>query len=240
MGPGGSVVMVSSVTAYGWAGGAHAVAVGRAWRAQRWRKSGAAVLLPILVGPRTQSHMAPPPWHPPQAAPRRDLLFARTFPCTHTCATPRRPRPPFPIAYYAVSKTALLGLVKGLAAEMGPAGIRVNGVVRATRRGVRRVQWLAVCAHGGGCAGVGLRCGSCAALNGHMAQECQTPALNRFSPPFTPLLKAPGIVPTKFSAALVADAALERAQVRGVPVLVGVGDCLSKRGVRCSSSAEMP
>ncbi|KAI8475439.1 MAG: hypothetical protein J3K34DRAFT_404955 [Monoraphidium minutum] len=60
--------------------------------------------------------------------------------------------PPFPIAAYAVSKTALLGLVKGLAAEMGPAGIRVNGV-------------------------------------------------------------APGIVPTKFSQALVADPALEAAQI---------------------------
>ncbi|GBF97750.1 hypothetical protein Rsub_10914 [Raphidocelis subcapitata] len=60
--------------------------------------------------------------------------------------------PPSPIAAYAVSKTALLGLVKGLAAEMGPDGVTVNGV-------------------------------------------------------------APGIVPTKFSAALVADPRLERAQV---------------------------
>ena len=62
------------------------------------------------------------------------------------------PSPPFPISAYAVSKTALLGLVKGLAAELGPSGITVNGV-------------------------------------------------------------APGIVPTKFSAALVADAKLEQAQV---------------------------
>jgi dehydrogenase/reductase SDR family protein 4 len=38
--------------------------------------------------------------------------------------------PPFPIGFYAVSKTALLGLVKGLAGEMGPSGVRVNGVVR--------------------------------------------------------------------------------------------------------------
>jgi NAD(P)-dependent dehydrogenase (short-subunit alcohol dehydrogenase family) len=53
-------------------------------------------------------------------------------------------RPPAPIAMYAVSKTALLGLTKGLAAELGPEGITVNCV-------------------------------------------------------------APGIVPTKFSAALVAD-----------------------------------
>ncbi|KIY99416.1 dehydrogenase/reductase SDR familymember 4 [Monoraphidium neglectum] len=60
--------------------------------------------------------------------------------------------PPFPIGFYAVSKTALLGLVKGLAAEMGAAGVRVNGV-------------------------------------------------------------APGIVPTKFSQALVADPALEQAQI---------------------------
>uniref|UniRef100_A0A7S3QMG2 Dehydrogenase/reductase SDR family member 4 n=1 Tax=Dunaliella tertiolecta TaxID=3047 RepID=A0A7S3QMG2_DUNTE len=37
--------------------------------------------------------------------------------------------PPLPIGMYAVSKTALLGLVKGLAAELGPShGIRVNGV----------------------------------------------------------------------------------------------------------------
>ncbi|MEW5303139.1 MAG: hypothetical protein WDW36_005861 [Sanguina aurantia] len=36
--------------------------------------------------------------------------------------------PPFPIGMYAVSKTALLGLTKALAAEMGPRGIRVNGV----------------------------------------------------------------------------------------------------------------
>lgn len=33
-----------------------------------------------------------------------------------------------PIAMYAVSKTALLGLTKGLAAELGPRGIRVNCV----------------------------------------------------------------------------------------------------------------
>lgn len=36
--------------------------------------------------------------------------------------------PPLPIGMYAVSKTALLGLVKGLAAELGPDGIRVNAV----------------------------------------------------------------------------------------------------------------
>ena len=36
--------------------------------------------------------------------------------------------PPFPIGMYAVSKTALLGLTKGLAAELGPEGIRVNCV----------------------------------------------------------------------------------------------------------------
>lgn len=34
--------------------------------------------------------------------------------------------PQAPIAMYAVSKTALLGLTKGLAAELGPAGVRVN------------------------------------------------------------------------------------------------------------------
>ncbi|KAG2442387.1 hypothetical protein HXX76_002473 [Chlamydomonas incerta] len=36
--------------------------------------------------------------------------------------------PPEPIAMYAISKTALLGLTKGLAAELGPEGIRVNCV----------------------------------------------------------------------------------------------------------------
>lgn len=36
--------------------------------------------------------------------------------------------PQHPIGMYAVSKTALLGLAKGLAAELGPQGIRVNGV----------------------------------------------------------------------------------------------------------------
>lgn len=60
--------------------------------------------------------------------------------------------PPFPIAAYGVSKTALLGLVKGLAGELGPSGIRVNGL-------------------------------------------------------------APGIVPTKFAEALVADPKLEAAQI---------------------------
>uniref|UniRef100_A0A7S0REP7 Dehydrogenase/reductase SDR family member 4 n=1 Tax=Chlamydomonas leiostraca TaxID=1034604 RepID=A0A7S0REP7_9CHLO len=36
--------------------------------------------------------------------------------------------PPLPIGMYAVSKTALLGLAKGLAAELGPQGVRVNAV----------------------------------------------------------------------------------------------------------------
>ena len=36
--------------------------------------------------------------------------------------------PSSPLAMYAVSKTALLGLCKGLAAEMGPRGVRVNGL----------------------------------------------------------------------------------------------------------------
>jgi len=58
--------------------------------------------------------------------------------------------PTAPIAMYAVSKTALLGLTKALAEELGPDGIRVNCV-------------------------------------------------------------APGIVPTKFAAALVASPELEEA-----------------------------
>lgn len=33
-----------------------------------------------------------------------------------------------PLGMYAVSKTALLGLVKGLAVELSPQGIRVNGL----------------------------------------------------------------------------------------------------------------
>eukprot|EP00892_Ulva_mutabilis_P001957 jgi/Ulvmu1/11762/UM008_0176.1 len=37
-------------------------------------------------------------------------------------------RPPAPISAYAVSKTALLGVVKALADEMGPSGVRVNGI----------------------------------------------------------------------------------------------------------------
>lgn len=36
--------------------------------------------------------------------------------------------PPFPISYYGVSKTALLGLTKALANELGPCQIRVNAV----------------------------------------------------------------------------------------------------------------
>jgi dehydrogenase/reductase SDR family protein 4 len=37
-------------------------------------------------------------------------------------------RPPHPIAAYAVTKTALLGVVRGLADELGPKGIRVCGL----------------------------------------------------------------------------------------------------------------
>ncbi|KDD75307.1 hypothetical protein H632_c753p0 [Helicosporidium sp. ATCC 50920] len=37
-------------------------------------------------------------------------------------------QPSAPIAMYAVSKTALLGLTKAMAAELGPQGIRVNAV----------------------------------------------------------------------------------------------------------------
>lgn len=61
------------------------------------------------------------------------------------------PKPP--LSAYAISKTALLGAVKALAQELGPEGIRVNGI-------------------------------------------------------------APGIVPTKFSSALVASDDLRKQQVR--------------------------
>lgn len=43
-----------------------------------------------------------------------------------TSVTAFMPGPP--LGMYAVSKTALLGLVKGLAVELGPRGIRVNGL----------------------------------------------------------------------------------------------------------------
>ena len=36
------------------------------------------------------------------------------------------PKPP--LSAYAISKTALLGAVKALAQELGPEGIRVNGI----------------------------------------------------------------------------------------------------------------
>lgn len=40
--------------------------------------------------------------------------------------TAYQPEPP--LAMYAVSKTALLGVVKAMARELGPAGVRVNGL----------------------------------------------------------------------------------------------------------------
>lgn len=66
-----------------------------------------------------------------------------------------------PISAYAVSKTALLGVVKALAAEMGSDGVRVNGI-------------------------------------------------------------APGIVPTKFSSALVATGDLRQQQVQPRPPAPGL------------------
>lgn len=80
----------------------------------------------------------------PHLAPAASILFVSSV--TAFRASP-------PIAAYAVSKTALLGVVKALADEMGPAGTRVNGI-------------------------------------------------------------APGIVPTKFSEALVSSDDLRRQQVR--------------------------
>jgi hypothetical protein len=76
-----------------------------------------------LIRPNQRAHPPPLPLLPLRADPNRS--------------------PPSPIAAYAVSKTALLGLVKGLAAEMGPDGVTVNGVVgdgggRPGRRGLGR------------------------------------------------------------------------------------------------------
>lgn len=68
---------------------------------------------------------------------------------------------------YAVSKTALLGLTKGLAAELGPEGITVNCV-------------------------------------------------------------APGIVPTKFSAALVADPELVRGHCRSAQECLSVSSAFGR------------
>src|SRR5437867_13419851 len=46
-----------------------------------------------------------------------------------TCPKPRRKRMPFEGgAVYAMSKAALVGLVKGLARDLGPRGITVNNV----------------------------------------------------------------------------------------------------------------
>lgn len=42
--------------------------------------------------------------------------------CKQTCLSPQL------LGAYSVSKTALLGLVKALAAECAPAGVRVNGI----------------------------------------------------------------------------------------------------------------
>lgn len=107
---GGSVVLVSSVTAYRWGGGGAGLPLFPSIAAVPARCRGAARAA-VAKGPSTSPQPLPPP--PP-----------RISHPTHSV--------PFPIAAYAVSKTALLGLVKGLAAEMGPSGVRVNGVVRAS------------------------------------------------------------------------------------------------------------
>ncbi len=71
----------------------------------------------------------------------RPLLPTTPLFCTACCDSrnqPCRPHitppahtahsPPFPIGAYGLSKTALLGLTKGLSQELGPQGITVNCV----------------------------------------------------------------------------------------------------------------
>ena len=123
--------------------------------------------------------------------------------------------PPFPIGFYAVSKTALLGLVKGLAAEMGPAGIRVNGVVR--EQGARVLLLTSFCFGDAGHVAASAQFllwhqPSCTNPPCFHAMSIPCSPFRAFPPSRPPAVQAPGIVPTKFSAALVAEPALERAQ----------------------------
>lgn len=55
-------------------------------------------------------------------------------------------RPPFPIAAYAITKTALLGVVRGLADELGPRGVRVVGLAP----GIVKTKFAAALVEGDG------------------------------------------------------------------------------------------
>lgn len=67
---------------------------------------------------------------PSQAQPARFAPTPRTTHPGHACpwSAPERGAARAPARRYAVSKTALLGLTKALAEELGPDGIRVNCV----------------------------------------------------------------------------------------------------------------
>ena len=85
---------------------------------------------------------------------------------------------------YAVSKTSLLGLTKALAEELGPDGIRVNCIAPGER-------------------------GWAGAAGAHALSRTRARPPPALAHPARPLLHPPGIVPTKFAAALVADPELE-------------------------------
>ena len=137
MARGGSVVVVSSVTAFRCVGGV-------VWGVLC---GGCCVGWGVVVGPRSEGSgrhaasrqpaflpqspsLSKPPWHPPTPPP------ATHKPVLITLINATSPSPP--LGAYAVSKTALLGLVKALAEELGPRGVRVTGVVSLRRQWRRR------------------------------------------------------------------------------------------------------
>lgn len=148
------------------AGGAASHEAGRPHRAHQQR-DGLPVSGAVHCACSGSAHAQPAHHAPAVAHPAvRTLMHTRVVDLPAALwLLPGPRRPPAPIAMYAVSKTALLGLTKGLAAELGPEGITVNCV-------------------------------------------------------------APGIVPTKFSAALVADPELVRG-LTAVPISAG----MAHRGV---------